>query len=213
MRMHQILMPCVVAMSLVCGTARAALINPGFETDNASAGDVGGATGWGGFNFNFTTAGQHHSGSQSLKLFGPFFVGGGSGVFQAQPAVTGTSYTASAFALTPTGDSISGNNFAAVAIEFYNASNTQIGRAESSHLTSASPLDTWTPLSATLVAPAGTVTAQIVLVHVQLNDPVTGGAVFFDDASLAPTAVPEPAIGTMGLMLMGGIVLRRTSRR
>ena len=89
--------------------------------------------------------------------------------------------------------------------------NTVIGAFESPHLTSAGPFDTWTLLSATGVAPAGTVNAQIVVVHVQLNNPVTGGAVYFDDASLGVT-VPEPTIGTMGLMLCGGIVLRRRTK-
>jgi hypothetical protein len=208
-RMHQIGMPgVVVAMSLFLGTAaHAALTNPGFETDNASGGDVIGATGWGaGFNANFTTATQAHTGSQSLKVFGPFFQFGGAGTTQAQPAIVGTSYTASAYAMTPTSDSINGSNFAAVKVEFLDGSNTVIGSFESAHLTAASPFDTWTLLSATGAAPAGTVNAQIVLVHVQLNSPPTGGAVFFDDASLA--VVPEPAVGMMGLMLVGGIVLR-----
>jgi len=211
MRMHQTLMPCVVMIALFCGTTRAALINPGFETDNASAGDVPGATGWGGFNANFTSSAQARTGTQSLKIFGPFFQGGGAGAVQAQPAVVGTSYTASAYALTPAGDAINGSNFATVKVEFLDATNTVIGAFESPHLTSAGPFDTWTLLSATGVAPAGTVNAQIVVVHVQLNNPVTGGAVYFDDASLGVT-VPEPTIGTMGLMLCGGIVLRRRTK-
>jgi hypothetical protein len=125
--------------------------------------------------------------------------------------VVGTSYTASAYALTPAGDAINGSNFATVKVEFLDATNTVIGAFESPHLTSAGPFDTWTLLSATGVAPAGTVNAQIVVVHVQLNNPVTGGAVYFDDASLGVT-VPEPTIGTMGLMLCGGIVLRRRTK-
>ena len=210
MRLHQCLAAGVVALILGIGAADAALVNPGFELDNASGGDVNGATGWTGFNANFTTASQHNTGAQSLKVFGPFFQFGGAGVSQDQPAVAGTSYTASAFAMTPTGDSISGSNFAAVALEFYNASNTQIGRVESTHLTSTSAFDVWTPLSATGIAPAGTTTARIVLVHVQLNSPVTGGAVYFDDASLV---VPEPGMAAAGVIMLGGLAARRRRRR
>jgi hypothetical protein len=193
--------------------AHAALINPGFEVDNASGGDVNGATGWSGFNANFTTISQAHSGTQSLKVFGPFFQFGGAGVSQNQPAIPGTSYTASGFALTPTGDSINGTNFAVLQLQFYDATNTQVGTTiESPHVTASSPLDQWIPLSATGVAPLTAVTARIVWVHVQLNNPVTGGAVFFDDADLGVT-VPEPAslalAGVAGLALLG----RRRRRR
>jgi hypothetical protein len=206
MRLHQWIASSVVALGLV-GAANAALINPGFETDNASAADVPGATGWSGFNANFTTATKQHTGAQSLKVFGPFFQFGGAGVSQDQLIVPGTIYTASVFALTPTGDSVNGSNFATLALEYYDALNAQVGRQESSHVTSASPLDTWIPLSATLAAPPTAATARIVLVHVQLNNPVTGGAVYFDDADLA--VVPEPALGAAGLIILGGTVLRR----
>ena len=130
MRMHQTLMPCVVAMTLFCGTARDCLVNPGFETDNASAADVPGATGWGGFNANFTTRAFAHTGTQSLKVFGPFFQFGGAGAVQAQPAVAGTSYTASAFVFSPSADQVNGTNFAVVKVEFLDVSNAVIGAFE-----------------------------------------------------------------------------------
>ena len=214
MRMHQILVPCVVAVSLFCGTARAALINPGFETDNASGGDVAPTTGWSGFNANFTSSAFARSGTQSLKVFGPFFQFGGAGAVQAQPAVPGTSYTASGFIMSPTGDRINGANFAVVKLEFLNASNAVIGSVESTHFTASSdPADTWAARSATGIAPDNTVAAQIVLVHVQLNSPVTGGAVYFDDTDLSLTVIPEPGLGTAGLVVLGGMALRRRSHR
>ena len=210
MRLSICLAAGVVALVLGMGAANAALVNPGFELDNASAADVPGATGWSGFNANFTTASKQHTGSQSLKVFGPFFQFGGAGVSQDQTIVPGTTYTASVFALTPTGDSVNGSNFATLALEFYDAANAQVGRQESSHVTSTSPLDTWIPLSATLAAPATATTARVVLVHVQLNNPVTGGAVYFDDADLA--VVPEPTAATAGLIVLGGMALRRRRR-
>jgi hypothetical protein len=213
MRMHQILVPCVV-VGLLAGAARAAILNPGFEVGDASGGDFYGGTSWGAFNDNWTTNDFARSGTQSLKVFGPFFQFGGAGAVQAQPAVPGTSYTASGFIMSPTGDRINGTNFAVVKLEFLNASNAVIGAVESTQFTATSdPADTWAARSATGVAPAGTVNAQIVLVHVQLNNPVTGGAVFFDDTDLSLTVIPEPALGTAGLLVLGGMALRRRRHR
>ena len=71
---------------------RAALINGTFEADNASSGNVEGATGWTDFEFVFTnnTAGpsfgpvSHDAGgSQSLTMFGPFTFDSASGAYQA----------------------------------------------------------------------------------------------------------------------------------
>jgi hypothetical protein len=209
MRLHQLLVPCLVATAFLASAAPAALLNPGFETDNASAGDVSGATGWGGFNFRFTTAGQQHTGAQSLKLFGDFSPGGASGAFQDVPAIAGTSYTATAWALNSSSDPLQGNNFGLVQLFFLNASNATVGTFESSHFGASSTQNTWTQLNAVGVAPTGTVAARIQLLHVQANDPVTGGSVFFDDTALDPTPVPEPAIGVTGLAIVGGIALRR----
>jgi len=209
MRLHQWIASCVVALGLT-GAAQAALINPGFELNDASGGDVPGATGWGGFNANFTSTAFARTGTQSLKVFGPFFQFGGAGAVQAQPAVAGTSYTASGYIFSPANDQVTPGNFAVVKVEFLDAGNAVIGFAESPQFTSASPADTWTPLSATGVAPAGTVNAQIVLVHVQLNNPPTGGAVYFDDTDLF-AVVPEPGMAAAGLILLGGFALRRRS--
>ena len=193
--------------------ASAALVNPSFESPDASAGDVNGSTGWGGFNFFLTTATQHNTGAQSLKLFGDFTTGGASGANQSIPATPGTSYTASAFALDATADPLQGNNFGVLQLIFLNASNAAIQPAtESVHFTAASPKDVWTPLTATAVAPAGTVSAEIQLLHVQLNSPVTGGSVFYDDAALGAT-VPEPAtVGALGLVGLTSLLARRRRR-
>ena len=64
-------------------SASAQLVNGGFESPDASGGDVAGSDGWNSFNFVFTTAAIAHSGTQSLKTFGPFGPGGGSGAVQA----------------------------------------------------------------------------------------------------------------------------------
>jgi hypothetical protein len=212
MRLNQLLAQFVVAMGFLAGAANAALINPGFEADNASAGDVSGATGWNGFNFRFTTAGQQHTGAQSLKIYGDFSPGGASGASQDVPAVAGTSYTAKAWAFTATADAVQGNNFGLVQLIFLNASNVGIGTFESAHFGSAFPKDTWAELSAVGVAPAGTAAARIQLLHVQANNPVTGGSVFFDDTALDITPIPEPTIGMAAIALLGGLAVRRRGR-
>ena len=66
MRLGQLFAQCVLTTGLLAGAANAQLLNPGFEADNASAGDVPGATGWSGFNSRFTTANQAHSGTDLL---------------------------------------------------------------------------------------------------------------------------------------------------
>src|SRR4051794_29600021 len=66
----------VMAATLFMGaaTARAnVLLNPGFETPSAAAGDVGvapGTSSWNGFNGAFITAATQRTGAQSGKAFG-----------------------------------------------------------------------------------------------------------------------------------------------
>lgn len=207
MRLHQCLAVWSIALSLAAGAANAALVNPGFEANDASAGDVYGATGWNGFNFYYTSAAQQRTGSQSLKLYGDFSPGGASGAFQDQPATAGELYSASAWALNPSADPIQGSNFGLVQLIFLNSGGTPIGTFESPQFGSSATQDTWTSVSATGVAPVGTTNARIQLLHVQANNPVTGGSVYFDDTSLA--VVPEPSLGLAGLTLLVGFATRR----
>jgi hypothetical protein len=74
-------------------------------------------------------------------------------------------------------------------------------------------VNTWQQFVAQGTAPSGTTTAQIVLVHVQLDNPPAGGSVFFDDAAFG--LVPEPASAMLGMIaLVGwvGFARRRTAR-
>jgi hypothetical protein len=194
----------------------AALLNAGFESPNASGGDVYGSSNWFAFNDAYTTASvPAHSGTQSLKIFGPFFQGGGAGVVQPGFAASeGDLWEARAYLRNDSTDPMQGSNFAVVKLEFLNASNAVIGFAESPQFNAAtSTPNLWTLQSAQGTAPAGTTSAQIVLVHVQLNNPVTGGSVFFDDASFG--IVPEPSgvalLGLAGIGLLRGRGSRRAS--
>jgi hypothetical protein len=187
------------------------LVNPNFDADNASGGDVFGASGWGAFNFAFTTEFTPPlSAPNSLKIFGPFFQFGGSGVVQGGFAASeGQLWEASAYARIDSRDAMDPQNFAVVKLEFLNAGNTVIGFAESPQITTSSlPVDTWQQFIAQGTAPAGTTTAQIVLVHVQLDNPPAGGAIFFDNTAFG--IVPEPATAALtGLGLLGMLGFRR----
>jgi hypothetical protein len=197
----------VVAALSVGATAHAvALVNPGFDADNASGGDVFGASGWGTFNFAFTTEFTPPlSSPNTLKIFGPFFQFGGSGVVQGGFAASeGQTWEASSYARIDSRDAMDPQNFAVVKLEFLNSSNTVIGFAESPQITTASlPADTWQLFKAQGVAPAGTTTAQIVLVHVQLDNPPAGGAVFFDNAAFG--VIPEPSSALLGALAFAGL--------
>ena len=200
----------VLGCLLAASNAHAVVLaNPGFELGV----DGPGATGWGGFNDHFTSSDFAETGFKSLKVFGPFFHGGGAGVVQGGFAASaGQSWTAAASIFSPTTDFVGVNNFAITKLEFLNAGNSVIGAFESTHFNQASPANTWVPKSVTGVAPAGTASAQIVLVHVQL-DPVDGGAVFYDNASLA--LIPEPTTAALGSIAALGIALvarRRATR-
>lgn len=185
------------------------LSNPGFEAPDASGGDVYASDSWFGFNDVFTTTAAANTGSQALKIFGPFFPGGGAGAVQPIGAVApGEIVNANAFAFTPAGDALTPSNFAVVKIEFLDAGSNIVGFNESVQINTGNlPVDTWTQFSASGVAPANTATAQVVLVHVQL-DPVTGGSIFFDDAYAE--VVPEPT--SLALIALGSVAMLRRRR-
>jgi hypothetical protein len=184
----------------MAGSVSAQLQNPGFESPDASGGDVPGTDNWNSFNNVFTTAALSRSGSQSLKTFGPFSPGGGSGAVQALPAFPGDTWVGEIYAINSSLDPIDNVDFGVYKIEFLDI-NFQLAAGgifgvdvfESNPVNASSPLDQWILLGVgTAPAPANTAYAQAVLVKVDV-DGTQGGSIFWDDASLVLDAIPvEP---------------------
>jgi len=171
--------------------ASAQLLNPGFESPNASGGDVYGSANWNVFNQAFTTAAFAHSGSQCLKTYGPFSQFGGTGAVQALAALPGQTWVAEVWVLNSAADPIDNVDFGVLKIEFLNASFGLVAGGvagvdvfESAPVNASTPQDVWTKLGVgSAPAPAGTAYANIVLVKVDM-DGAQGGSIFWDDATL-----------------------------
>jgi hypothetical protein len=181
------------------GPASAQLLNGSFEFPDASGGDVPGTADWGSFNFVFTTAAVSHTGSQSLKTFGPFGPGGGSGATQRLPASPGQTWVGQCWALNASFDALDAVDFGVYKIEFLDAAgNLAAGGLfgvdvfESNQINGTAPLDQWQLLGVgTAPAPPNTAFAQAVIVKVDV-DGANGGSIFWDDASLStPTVAVE----------------------
>jgi hypothetical protein len=200
----------VAATALLASTASAnLLVNPGFELPPTPAAppEYFGATGWsdfggGTFTINSTIIGTPagaHSGDQVLKVFG-----GTSGVFQDFAAAPGQLWDAGAWALNDSFDPMAGGQIAAVNIEWHGGGGF-ISFVAGGTLSSASPLDVWTLLTASGIAPAGTTFARAVLITGDFAGP-GGGAPKFDDAFFDIRPIPVPAAVWLfgsGLGLLG----------
>ena len=199
------------------------LTNGGFEAPIALPNDVSCSTGWNCFNNSFTnnTAGSgsgpvsHEPGAQSLKQFGI-----DAGVRQAVPASPAADYVASVWAMNWSGDPL--NNVALVQLTFWDAANggygtgNQLGPAFEVLLDSTDDGDKvflpvkdgaavsdWTKISVAAKAPPGTVSAQILLLHLILPNSTTGaGTVRWDDAMLVgpSSATPPPPPAALNLV-------------
>lgn len=209
-----------LALAATAGMANATLLtNGGFESPDASAGDIAGnPTGWGGFgdpNTRFTTSTIARTGDQSFKMFGPFdFIGSGTGILQSAPAAPGEVYNGSIWARNDSSDALAGTGFFVYKIEFLNASGALAAGGllgvdifESAQFTAANAQDVWTELGVgTAPAPAGTAAVQVVAVKVNLD--FGGGSVFLDDATL--NLVPAPA--SIAMLGMAGLAATRRRR-
>jgi len=202
----------VSAMALLAcaGAARAnVLANPGFEAGTAPGNpDAYGAAGWNAFGNVYTVSAANpvpvgpHGGTGALKEFGTF--PGVSGVFQSFSASPGDLWSMTGWGLNASSDLMQPDNFGLLKISFFNSGGGEIAGFESNHIDVNSPVDQWFALSASGVAPAGTVSVNLFCLFVQPN--FNGGSAHFDDIS----AVPAPA--SAALLGLGGLVALRRRR-
>ena len=195
----------VYAVTNLPGCGGNALANPGFE--------VGGLANWTTYGnlIGNTLLGSSnnlpvHSGSNAFKVYGQFSGAENySGVFRDTATVSGTTYTASGWALTPSGDQIAGGNTAWIEVSFRDPSANVLSLYRTALISSNTPASVWINLAVTnqinpansavigsvinLVAPAGTTVARY---RVVFRQPVTAaGAVLFDDLNLSLAGATE----------------------
>ncbi|MEL7483125.1 MAG: hypothetical protein AAFN41_02105 [Planctomycetota bacterium] len=133
-------------------------------------------------------------GDQSVLMFGQFNgdpAGNDTGIFQALPAAPGESWTASADVYNDSTDPIGVGNVAVLSLVFRDAGGNVLSDNPVQAADSSTGFDVWTPVSTSATAPAGTETAEIVLLYSQAPAPdgVAGnepaGIVRWDNAMLA----------------------------
>ena len=200
---HFILSPPAVGTDL--------LINGGFESPDASGGDVGCSASWNCFNANFTSSNLFqpgggfvnptaHSGTQVLKQYG-----GDAGAFQDVAASPGDTVDAQVFAMNWNGDNF--NNIFLLQIFALDSAGNNISGGFTPFAQVSAGSDAivggtfdyvlagtdggndfdWTQMDVSAVMPAGTASARIQLIHILETSTSDGGAIFLDDASLTVT--------------------------
>lgn len=188
---------------------------------DASAGDVGSCVGgsfgvWNFFNCNYVTSNLYkpgedfvnpsaHDGTQILKQFGT-----DAGTFQDIAANPGDTLEASAYAINWTGDPF--NNIGLLQIFFLDSDGNNIsgGFIPAAQVAAGSDvivggvfdyvlhpqdggeLTNWTLMEVSAIAPTGTASARIQMIHIPEESTPSGGALFWDDASL--TSTPPPSV-------------------
>lgn len=219
-----------MALSSVTQAAVIPLVNPGFDADDASAGDVFGATGWTAFGGGTFTCdgnlGVNAGGScpaplsnnNTLKTFG------NSGVQQDFAATVGDVFTMNGSGLNYSTDPILNISTLRLQIAFLDAAGLPAGTAaggnvsvgfnlfESNLLDATTLQDVWTGMGVgTAGAPDNT--ASVRFIALALN--ASGGAGFFDDISANQvSAVPVPAAVWLfgsGLLGLVGVARRKMS--
>ena len=209
---------CVLAAMASSASATVyTVVNPGFEADNASGGDVAGATGWATVAGDaYTSSAAAHSGTQSGKAFGS------PGLFQQTINATdpvGTSYTSTIYAEDLGSDKLTGTEGGFINMDFLDSSGnvlaTVTGGEEGSSLTTADPTDVFKLLTVTAPSVAGTASIRIDILAGPYNGSgAGGGAVYFDDATLnSATATPEPASLALVGLVGGSLMTRRRKTR
>ena len=201
------------------------MTNGGFGSPEATAGDVPCHSDWNCFGSSFTTAADgpafapvshNPEDNQSVKQFG-----NDGGTFQDVAVTVGETYEASVWAMNWTGNGTTDpfGEFAFVELSFRDGAGNLIPGSDSQVF--VDPIDDginiylapqdgadvsdWTRLTLSAVAPAGAVSARMLLIHQVVGG--TGGTIRWDDASIttgaAGSATPEADISGYEVLKFG----------
>jgi len=192
------------------------LIDPGFEAQAVSPTNngVGGWSSLPGAAFSTDVA---RSGTRSMKIV---TANNHSGSFQTFPAFFGDQYRLTGWALTPT--TLQGNPaFGVLQVTYFSGldgTGTNLGTGEtpgtaksSNPINASTASNTWTFLDLGVAsAPPGTRSVQASILFTDLNGPVNGEGVYFDDLDLQLVGIPEPSTLTaMGIGFIAIVGRRR----
>ena len=184
---------CATGTTAAATIATNLLLNPSFESGTGVAADN-----WAGFGDTYRTATNDTtpltalSGTNSMKIFGPFNATFGSaGVSQnLAGASAGQVWGFTGFGLNWSSDPMTSTNaFGVAQLIFLDAANTPIQVNESQHFDATTPLDQWQSFNVTGTAPVGTVAVQALLLHV--GKTLLGGSVWWDEGSAALISDPS----------------------
>ena len=187
----------VGAPSAALGENSGQLQDAGFELQTATE-----QGGWRLFEISLFSKNHARSGSQSMFNGGfsrtvPFqatFVGNASGAFQEFPAMAGSRWRLTGYALTPA--ALEGTTaFGVLQVSFFDANGNDLGTVEtaggttkaktSSQVDRRSPVDEWISLdTGVATAPEGTATIQAFTLFVDFSGSDRTQGVYFDDLSL-----------------------------
>ncbi|MDX2115890.1 MAG: dockerin type I domain-containing protein [Planctomycetota bacterium] len=185
-------------VSLVSNSTTNSIINPGFE-DFGGFNAAQSARGWGQFprfapNI-FRNSDIPKSGAFAGFMYGQFTGADNfNGFYQTFDVAAGQRVDAEVFALHKSTDALVGGNFAFINLEFYNSMGVPVGPIISNAgLNSASPTNVYTQLPVSADVPAGATTCRLVIGLFQQGN--SGGAVHFDDVTIAIAAPPAFCAG------------------
>ena len=215
-----------MALSSVTQAAAIPLVNAGFDVDDASAGDVFGATGWSTFGSGFTTSNLGPGSSpvpdspnNTFKAFGA-----GAGATQTFAATAGDIFNMSGLGMNFGSDPLVAPGELLLQIVFRDANGVFAGTEaggnfalgfnvfNSNVVDSSNPIDIWNVLGVgTAAAPDNTASVDF---NVLVLAPA-GGSGYFDSISAESVpAIPVPAAVWLfgsGLLGLVGVARRRKS--
>jgi hypothetical protein len=183
---------CTTGTSATSAIGTNALVNSGFELGSGSS-----ANNWTQFGDAYRTATNTTSGvtalsgSNSMKVFGPFNPSlSEAGAYQTiSGASAGQTWKLSGFGFNWSGDPMTNTvAYGMAQLIFLDGANNQLQANPSQHFDSTTPLDEWQYFQVTGTTPAGTAAVQARISH--FGEGSIAGSVWWDDVSA--TVNPDP---------------------